>query len=223
MTSAIGAVETLSVAERTLMQNLTGDGQTIVDVSSAGTEWTEAVLASRRNIRALLYASAKGERDALERLGLEQAPELESPSPNDSGLRLDEDAEAEGIRHIHYLHLGSNPLTRHVLRGAQTLLAMGQIDFVELSVDTHDFLTGQAPMELLAERHYDLFEIERREFAEIRLSRYLIFNPSRSRTTVNVLAIQERLVRQTSLLLLQSTLEDPTFQLPESAPSQSVV
>jgi hypothetical protein len=223
MTSPIGVLEAVSSAERALIQNLTYDGQTIVDVSSAGTEWTEAVLAKRQNIRALLYASPQGERDAVGRLGLKHTPGLEPQSPNDAGLRLDEDAAAEAIPHIHYLHIGNSPLTRHVLRGAQSLLTTGQIDFVQLSVDTHDFLTGQALMERLAESHYDLFEIETREFAEIRLSRYLIFNPNRAHTRVSLLAIQERLVRKTSLLLLQSALEDRRLQLPESALLRSVV
>lgn len=216
MTSAINVFKELSISERTLIRNLIEDGQTIVHVSSTGSEWAEAALAQRQNIRALLYASAAGERDARGRLGLNQAEELGSESSNTSGLNLDGDTAAEGIPHIHFLNIGGMSMARHVLRGAKNLLAQGRIDFVQLPVDTHDFLMGRALIELLAERRYGLFEIKVVERNELRLTPYLIFNPNRGRSMVSILAIQERLIRQTSLLCLQSMLQDPALQLPST-------
>ena len=217
MTSAINVFKELSTAERILIRSLIEDGQTIVHVSSAGSEWVEAALAQRQNIRALLYASPEAERDARGRLGLNQAEELHSEVSSTSGLNLDEDTAAEGIPHIHFLNIGGMSVARHVLRGARNLLATGRIDFVQLPVDTHDFLTGRALIEMLAERCYGLFEIEVAERGEIRLTPYLIFNPNRGRSVVSVLAIKERLIRQTSLLLLHSMLQEPALQLPSSS------
>ncbi len=214
MNSAINVFKELSVSDRTVIRSLIDDGQTIVHVSSTGSEWAEAALAQRQNIRALLYASPDAERDARGRLGLNQAEELGPESSRTSGLNLDEDTAAEGIPHIHFLNIGGMPMARHVLRGAKNLLAEGRIDFVQLPVDTHDFLTGRALIEMLAERRYGLFEIEIVERNEIRLTPYLIFNPNRGRSIVSVLAIQERLIRQTSLLLLHSMFLDPALQLP---------
>ena len=219
MTSAIDVFKELSISERTLIRRLIQDGQTIVQVSSSGSEWAEAALAERQNIRALLYASPEAERDARGRLGLNQAEELSPGSSNNTGLNLDEDTAAEGIPHIHFLNIGSMSMGRHILRGAKTLLAQGRIDFIQLPVDTHDFLTGRALVEMLAERRYGMFEIEVRVRNEIRLTPYLIFNPNRGRSIVSVLAIREGLIRQTSLLLLQSTLQDSALQLPSTIPA----
>jgi len=214
MASAINVFKELSISERTMIRSLIEDGQTIVHVSFAGSEWVEAALAQRKNIRALLYASPKAERNARGRLGLSQAEDLGSESSNTSGLNLDEDAAAEGIPHIHFLNIEGMSMARHVLRGAKNLLAEARIDFVQLPVDTHDFLAGRALIEMLAERRYGIFEIETDERGEIRLTPYLIFNPNRGPTMVSVLAIQERLIRQTSLHLLHSRLQDPALQLP---------
>jgi hypothetical protein len=222
LTSVRNIFKELSTTGGTLIRSLIKDGHTIVDVSSAGSEWAEAVLNERQNIRALLYASPKAEREARKKMGLDEAGELNDGS-DASGQHLDRDATAEGIAHIHYLHIGSALMARHVLRGAQDMLANARIDFIQLPVDTHDFLTGQALMETLAKRGYELFEIETGEQGGIRLIRYLIFNPNRGRTTVSVLAIQDHLVRQTSLLLLQSALQGSAIQLPEPSPSLSVV
>jgi hypothetical protein len=219
MSSAINVVDELSVSDRTLIRSLIEDGQTIVHVSSMGSEWAEAALAQRQNIRALLYASPEAERDARGRLGLNQAEELGPESSKTSGLNLDEDTAAEGIPHIHFLNIGGMQMARHVLRGANHLLAEGRIDFVQLSVDTHDFLTGRALIEMLAERRYGIFEIEVIERNEIRLTPYLIFNPNRGRSVASVLGIKERLIRQTSLLLLQSMLHDPALHPPSLIPA----
>ncbi len=219
MTSAINVFMELSVSDRTVIRSLIEYGQTIVHVSSTGSEWAEAALAQRQNIRALLYASPDAERDARGRLGLNHAEELGPGSSKTSGLNLDEDAAAEGIPHIHFLNIGGMPMARHVLRGAKNLLAEGRIDFVQLPVDTHDFLTGRALIEMLAERRHGIFEIEVVERNEIRLTPYLIFNPNRGRSIVSVLAIQERLIRQTSLLLLHAMLHDPALQPPSLIPA----
>jgi hypothetical protein len=218
MNSATNVFKELSVSDRTVIRSLIEDGQTIVHVSSTGSEWAEAALAQRQNIRALLYASPEAERDARGRLGLNQAEEL-GPASKTSGLNLDEDTAVEGIRHIHFLNIGGMPMARHVLRGAKNLLAEGRVDFIQLPVDTHDFLTGRTLIEMLAERRYGLFEIAVVERNEIRLTPYLVFNPNRGRSIVSVLAIKERLIRQTSLLLLQSMLEDPALHLPSLIPA----
>jgi hypothetical protein len=214
MTSATSAIKEPSMADQTLIRSLIKDGQTIVDVSSAGSEWAEAALAQHRNLRALLYASSEAERDARERLGINQAPAQTQESSN--GLNLDDDTAAEGIPHIHFLNIAAKSTARHVLRGARHLLAKARIDFVHLPVDTHDFLTGRTLIEMLADRRYGIFEIEVADRGGIRLTPYLIFNPNRGRTVVSVLAVHERLIRQTSLLLLQPMFQDRAPQLPST-------
>ena len=72
MASAINVFKELSISERTMIRSLIEDGQTIVHVSFAGSEWVEAALAQRKNIRALLYASPKAERNARGRLRVRQ-------------------------------------------------------------------------------------------------------------------------------------------------------
>ena len=102
---------------------------------------------------------------------------------------------AEGIRHLHFLHISDRDAVRAVLRGASRLLRHSRIDFVQFPLDTYDLLTNQTLVESFVNRKYVLLEYRVIEGMEAVVSPYALFNPQRPRATVTLLAVHERLLK----------------------------
>lgn len=185
----------LAPRDQQLIRTFIRDGQTVVDISSGGAAWADQVLAERQQMRVLLYATSAAERQALDSLASSAGTRLGRCCEDTSGRNLDVDMAAEGIRHIHFLHISERSAVRAVLHGAGRLLKHSRIDFVQFSLDTYDFLTNQTLFESLINRKYVLLEYRVIEDMEAVVSPYALFDPQRSRATVTLLAVHERLLK----------------------------
>jgi FkbM family methyltransferase len=189
------AATALAPSDHQLIHSFIRDGQTIVDISGGGTDWADRVLEQRQQMRVLLYATPAAEQQALDSLSSSAGTRLARCSEDNSGRNLDLDMEAEGIRHIHFLHISDRGAVRAVLRGAGRLLKHSRVDFVQFPLDTHDFLTNRMLVESLINRKYVLLEYRVIEDMEAILSPFVLFDPQRPRATVTVLAVHERLLK----------------------------
>jgi FkbM family methyltransferase len=189
------ATTALAPQDQQLIQTFIGNNQTVVDISSGGTGWADLVLSQRQQMRVLLYSTPAAEQQALELLSSSSGTRSDRRSEDSSGRHLDVDMAAEGIRHIHFLHISDRSAVRAVLRGAGRLLKHSRIDFVQFPLDTYDFLTNQTLVESLINRKYVLLEYRVIEDMEAVVSPYALFDPQRPRSTATLLAVHERLLR----------------------------
>jgi FkbM family methyltransferase len=186
---------TLAPKDRQLIRTFVHNGQTVVDISRAGTDWADEILAQREQMRVLLYTTPAAEQRALDSLSPNEGTRLNRCGEDNSGRHLDVDMASEGIRHIHFLHIGDPDAVRHVLRGASRLLEHSRIDFLQFPLDTFDFLTNQTLVETLLNRKYTLLEYRPMEDMEAVVAPFAIFDPQRPRSTVTLLALHERLLK----------------------------
>ncbi|MGA7413963.1 MAG: FkbM family methyltransferase [Bryobacteraceae bacterium] len=189
------ATTALATRDQQLIRTFIRDGQTVVDVSSGGADWADQVLVQRQHMRVLLYATPAAEQGALDSLASSAGTRLDRCCEDSSGRNLDVDMAAEGIRHIHFLHISDRGAVRGVLQGAGRLLKHSRIDFLQFPLDTYDFLTNQTLVESLINRKYVLLEYRVIEDMEAVVSPYVLFDPQRPRATVTLLAVHERLLK----------------------------
>lgn len=185
----------LAPRDHQLIHSFISDGQTVVDISSGGEGWADQVLAERQQMRVLLYATPAAEQHALDSLASSDGTRIDRCCEDGSGRNLDVDLAAEGIRHVHFLHISDSHSVRAVLQGASHLLKHSRIDFVQFQLDTYDFLTNQTLVESLINRKYVLLEYRAIEDMEAVVSPYVLFNPQRPRADVTLLAVHERLLK----------------------------
>ncbi len=189
------AAATLLPRDRQLIRTFVHNGQTVVDISRGGTDWADEVLSQREQMRLLLYATPAAEQRALDSLAPNDSTRLNRCCEDNSGRNLDVDMASEGIRQIHYLHIGDPDAVRHVLKGASRLLKHSRIDFLQFPLDTFDFLTNQTLVESLVNRKYTLLEYRVIEDMEAVMAPFALFDPQRPRSTVTLLALHERLLK----------------------------
>jgi FkbM family methyltransferase len=146
-------------------------------------------------MRVLLYATPAAEQGALESLSSSEATRLARCCEDNSGRNLDVDMAAEGIRHIHFLHIADRGSVRAVLKGASRLLSHSRIDCLQFPLDTYDFLTNQTLVESLVNRKYVLLEYRVIGDMEAVISPFVLFDPQRPRATVTLVALHERLLK----------------------------
>ena len=190
-----GAIATLAPRDHQLIHTFIRDGQTVVDISNGVAGWADQILAERQQMRVLLYATPAAEQQALDSLSSSAETRLARCCEDSSGRNLDVDMAAEGIRHIHFLHISDSRAVRPVLRGAGRLLKHSRIDFLQFTLDTYDFLTNQTLVESLINRKYVLLEYRVIEEMQAIMSPYVLFDPQRPRATVTLLAVHERLLK----------------------------
>jgi hypothetical protein len=170
-------------------------GQTIVDVSAGGSEWLNAALALHAGMRALFYASQASEIAAFSSSSADQSRVVHQGSVNTDGSDLDGDTLREGIRHIHYLHIGSTRAVRRVLKGATRLLSHSRIDFIQFPLDTFDIWTIQTVNQLLVASGYEVFEIlHEGGQGAVTLKFNTLQDPARVHKTVQIIATHQRMV-----------------------------
>jgi FkbM family methyltransferase len=188
------AVPATSVDLLTIHQ-LIASGQTIVDVSPGGSEWLNAVFALHADIRALFYARQDSEIAAFFSSRADPSQAVHQGSANTDGCDLDGDTLREGIRHIHYLHIGSARPVRRVLKGAARLLSHSRIDFIQFPLDTFDIWTAQTASQILAASDYEIFEIlHAGGEGAVTLQHYPLSDPERQHKMVQIVAIHQRVV-----------------------------
>jgi len=185
----------LAPRDHQLIRTFIRDDQTVVDISKGGADWAEQVLAERQRMRVLLYSTPAAEQQTLDSLSSSAGTNLDRCCEDSSGRNLDVDMAAEGIRHIHFLHISDRSAVRAVLHGAGRLLKHSRIDFLQFPLDTYDFLTNQTLVESLINRKYVLLEYRVIEDMEAILSPYTLFDPQRPRATATLLAVHERLLK----------------------------
>ncbi len=146
-------VQTSSVSpfESLIIQKFINKSQTVVDVCGDDTGWTDAVLAHCAPKQILFYAT-------------DRAPAIESidgnvvvryiGSPN--SLRLDDDLAANGIAHVHFLHIGANENVHDVLAGAERALHHSRIDFIQFHLDPVNSVADRL-LANLKQKNYLLF------------------------------------------------------------------
>lgn len=178
-----------------IIHKLILSGQTIVDISPRGQEWLDAVFAQHTGMRALFYASQDAEMAALYSPAAgDQRRAAYQGSGNTDGSDLDGDTLREGIRHIHYLHIGSAKAVRRVLKGAPRLLQHSRIDFLEFPLDTFDLWTVQTVNQYLAGSGYAIFEIGYEGDEAGVLKSYPLWDPERQHKIVQIVAIHQRVL-----------------------------
>ncbi len=189
------ATTAIAYGDHQLIHAFIRDGQAVVDISGGGAHWADQVLAQKQRMRVLLYATPSAEQQALDSLSSSEGTRLNRCCEDSSGRNLDVDMAAEGIRHIHFLHVSDRGAVRAVLLGAARLLRHSRIDFLQFPLDTFDFLTNQTLVESLINRKYVLLEYRVIEEMEAIMSPYALFDPQRQRATVTLLAVHERLLK----------------------------
>jgi hypothetical protein len=112
------------------IEALVSHGQTVVDISSGGSEWLDAVFARCRNMRALLYASPEAEQSTLRTASAKESTSAQIADGDTHGTRLDADTRAKGVRHIHFLRIADAKSVQRVLKGAVGLLRHSRVDYI---------------------------------------------------------------------------------------------
>ena len=178
-----------------IIHKLILSGQTIVDISSGGREWMDAVFAQHAGMRALFYASPEAEMAALSSSASgDQSRAAYQGSGNTDGSDLDGDTLREGIRHIHFLHIGSARAVRRILKGAPRLLQHSRIDFLQFPLDTFDLWTVQTVNQYLAGSGYAIFEVGYEGDEAGVLKSYPLWDPERQHKIVQIVAIHQRVL-----------------------------
>ena len=181
--SSIAQVDGL-VIHRLIMQ-----GDTVVDVSGDGAEWLTRVVTTIANIRALLYASPEAEGSAL---GSMSGAGRSRGVALTQGTDLDADTRSEGIRQIHFLHIGHASSVQSVLNGAAGLLSHSRINYVQFPWNTHDLWTAQVVNRMLVANNYRLFAIETNELGDVSLQPFASWSTGPGRQNISLLAAHER-------------------------------
>lgn len=200
------AVPAANSVDFEIIHKLILSGQTIVDISPTGHQWLDAVFAQHANMRALFYASPEAEIAAYSSAVAHESRAVYQASTNGDGSDLDGDTLREGIRHIHYLHIGSARAVRRVLKGAARLLYHSRIDFIQFPLDTFDLWTGQTLNQYLAELGYAIFEVGYEGERAGILKVYPLWDPERQHKVVQVIAVHQR-------VLPLITTSEPSAQL----------
>ena len=181
--------------EHLIIHKLIESRQTVVDVSPGGSEWLNAVFALHSEMRALFYASQDSEMAAFSSSRADRSQAVHQGSFNTDGSDLDGDTLREGIRHIHYLHIGSARPVRRVLKGAARLLSHSRIDFIQFPLDTFDIWTIQTLNQLLVASGYEIFEIlHEGGGGAVNLKFCPLQDAAREHKTVQIVAIHQRVV-----------------------------
>ena len=188
------AVPAANSVDFEIIHKLILSGQTIVDISPNGHQWLDAVFAQHANMRALFYASPEAEIAAYSSAVAHESRTVYQGNTNGDGSDLDGDTLREGIRHIHYLHIGSARMVRRVLKGAARLLYHSRIDFIHFPLDTFDLWTGQTVNEYLAETGYAIFEVGYEGGNAGILKIYPLWDPERPHKVVQIIAMHQRVL-----------------------------